>query len=275
MWAFHHFLSGPLSIRSFVYVLLPWMEKERFVPYPDDLKVDELKTLVHHIGTCLKGDAFGGVASVLAWLQEILECHASIVCQLEVGNGLRIRQVVNSTYDPDWIDIYAKNEFYEIDPVLGYACSARGLFTWNQAYESAKNRIIAKSFFQAASNHNLSNGFAYSFVSGSSANATRITLCSFATTSPAMVEKAEYFLGGIAPVLHTVISSCPKDNPLSQREIEVLRWAKEGKTVWEVSRIMGLSEATIKFHLLNIYRKLEVSNRAHAIAKSLELGLPI
>jgi len=251
------------------------MEKERSVSYPDDLKIAELKTLVHHIGACLKGDAFGGVASALAWLQEILGCHASIVCQLEVGSGRRIRQFVNSTYDPDWIDTYAKNEFYKIDPVLGYACTARGLFTWNQAYESAKNRLIAKSFLKAASNHNLSNGFAYSFVNDSSASATRITLCSFATTSTSMVDKAEYFLGAFAPVLHTVISNSPKDNPLSQREIEVLHWAKEGKTVWELSRIMGLSEATIKFHLLNIYRKLEVSNRAHAIAKSLELGLPI
>uniref|UniRef100_UPI002617B1FB helix-turn-helix domain-containing protein n=1 Tax=Pseudomonas sp. TaxID=306 RepID=UPI002617B1FB len=40
--------------------------------------------------------------------------------------------------------------------------------------------------------------------------------------------------------------------PLTKTELEILRWASEGKTIWEISRIRCTSEATVKFHLRNI-----------------------
>ncbi|GAB4407113.1 MAG: hypothetical protein OHK0032_02390 [Thermodesulfovibrionales bacterium] len=59
----------------------------------------------------------------------------------------------------------------------------------------------------------------------------------------------------------------------SLREIEVLKWAKEGKTNWEISVILGISERTVKFHIASILRKLDAVSRGHAIAKALELGV--
>lgn len=61
--------------------------------------------------------------------------------------------------------------------------------------------------------------------------------------------------------------------PLSEKELEILRWAKAGKTVWEISVIKAISEATVKFHLSNIYSKLQVSNRAQAVGEAVNRGL--
>jgi len=61
--------------------------------------------------------------------------------------------------------------------------------------------------------------------------------------------------------------------PLSEKELEVLKWARAGKTVWEISRIREISQATVKFHLRNIYLKLGVANRAHAVGEALRRGL--
>lgn len=61
--------------------------------------------------------------------------------------------------------------------------------------------------------------------------------------------------------------------PLTATEREILRWASEGKTVWEISQIRATSEATVKFHLRNIYGKLEVSNRVQAMNEAARLGL--
>lgn len=61
--------------------------------------------------------------------------------------------------------------------------------------------------------------------------------------------------------------------PLSSREKEVLYWLKEGKSSWEVSVILGTSERTINFHVHNIMQKLEVTNRAQAVAVGARLGL--
>lgn len=61
--------------------------------------------------------------------------------------------------------------------------------------------------------------------------------------------------------------------PLSEKELEVLRWARQGKTVWEISVIRAVSPSTVKFHLSRIYVKLQVSNRAQAVGVALKRGL--
>ncbi|MBE8594481.1 helix-turn-helix transcriptional regulator [Pseudomonas sp. MAFF 301449] len=61
--------------------------------------------------------------------------------------------------------------------------------------------------------------------------------------------------------------------PLTPAELEILRWASEGKTVWEISQIRATSEATVKFHLRNIYGKLEVTNRVQAMNEAARQGL--
>jgi LuxR family maltose regulon positive regulatory protein len=61
--------------------------------------------------------------------------------------------------------------------------------------------------------------------------------------------------------------------PLSEREIEVLHLIAEGLTNSEIASRLVLSPHTVKVHIRNIYGKINVHNRAQAIAKARELGL--
>lgn len=61
--------------------------------------------------------------------------------------------------------------------------------------------------------------------------------------------------------------------PLTCREREVLHWTAQGKGCWETGHIVGISERTVKFHLQNIYRKLNVVNRAQAVARAAQINL--
>ena len=56
--------------------------------------------------------------------------------------------------------------------------------------------------------------------------------------------------------------------PLSQRELEVLELVAGGNTNREAAARLFISEATVKTHLLNIYAKLGVSDRAAAVAEA-------
>ena len=53
---------------------------------------------------------------------------------------------------------------------------------------------------------------------------------------------------------------------LSERELEVLKWTANGKTSWEVSKILNITERTINFHVQNIVKKLDAVSRTHAVA---------
>jgi ATP/maltotriose-dependent transcriptional regulator MalT len=63
------------------------------------------------------------------------------------------------------------------------------------------------------------------------------------------------------------------EDPLSERELEVLSLLATGKTNSEVAGDLFVSVGTIKSHTGNIYRKLGAKNRAEAITRSRELGL--
>jgi LuxR family quorum-sensing system transcriptional regulator SinR len=60
---------------------------------------------------------------------------------------------------------------------------------------------------------------------------------------------------------------------LSVREREVLCWAQQGKTYWEIGCILGISQRTVKFHVARIKAKLDVVSMAHAIAQAMRMGL--
>jgi DNA-binding CsgD family transcriptional regulator len=60
---------------------------------------------------------------------------------------------------------------------------------------------------------------------------------------------------------------------LSKRENEVLHWVSAGKTYWEISVILGIKEGTVKFHMGNVVRKLDVFSAKQAIRASVELEL--
>jgi DNA-binding CsgD family transcriptional regulator len=51
---------------------------------------------------------------------------------------------------------------------------------------------------------------------------------------------------------------------LTRREVEILRLVSEGHSNAQVARTLWVTEQTVKFHLSNIYRKLDVGNRTEA-----------
>lgn len=58
---------------------------------------------------------------------------------------------------------------------------------------------------------------------------------------------------------------------LTQRESEILFWVAQGKTNAEIATVLTLSEKTIKKHLENIFKKLNVQTRAAAVMSALNL----
>lgn len=62
-------------------------------------------------------------------------------------------------------------------------------------------------------------------------------------------------------------------SPLTPRELEVLELAAYGRNGPMLADELSLSTATVRTHFANIYRKLDVGDRAAAVAKAMRLGL--
>lgn len=90
-----------------------------------------------------------------------------------------------------------------------------------------------------------------------------------------------WFLELLLPHLHLALlrlapaqaGSAGPARPLSAREAEIMAWLREGKSNDEMAQLLGISALTVKNHLQRIYRLLGVGNRAHALARCIELRL--
>jgi ATP/maltotriose-dependent transcriptional regulator MalT len=69
------------------------------------------------------------------------------------------------------------------------------------------------------------------------------------------------------------VSASGAQEALTDRELEVLRLVAAGTTNKEAARRLFISEATVKTHLLHLYAKLRVRDRASAVAAAYKAGL--
>ena len=106
---------------------------------------------------------------------------------------------------------------------------------------------------------------------GKSTNTVLTLECSRNEASEVFSEIVKYLL----PSLHEAIRRSPLelDEKISPREYDVLQWLKEGKSTWEIGKILSISERTVKFHIKNLCHKLNASNRTHALAKAIQFRL--
>ena len=65
----------------------------------------------------------------------------------------------------------------------------------------------------------------------------------------------------------------PLAEPLTEREAQILRMVVEGMSNKAIASRLGLGEGTVKSHLRNIYRKLQVRTRAEAAAHAVQLDI--
>jgi DNA-binding CsgD family transcriptional regulator len=60
---------------------------------------------------------------------------------------------------------------------------------------------------------------------------------------------------------------------LSDRERDCLRWTAEGKSSWDIGRILNISDNTVNFHIKKAMRKLGTTSRTVAVIKAIRFNL--
>ncbi len=187
--------------------------------------------------------------------------------------------VVNASYPDEWLYMYWKNGFADVDPVFKSALKSPGTQHWREIYRHMSSEK-EHEFITTARQFGLCDGI----TTGSVDQACGVaTFCSFASEHALdakrmvpLVEYAGYYLH--MALLRTAPKSAPQTDrcvkELSSREVTILNWMKNGKTNWEIGKILGVSERTIRFHIESIFSKLEVTSRSQAVATAIEHGLP-
>ncbi|WP_445361471.1 autoinducer binding domain-containing protein [Microbulbifer sp. EKSA005] len=186
---------------------------------------------------------------------------------------------VLTNYPKQWMDIYFEQEKHRHDPVVIYMMNKHAPTQWSQLFQLGQfSDAKSQAFMREAKSFGLKNGLSIPI---------RSTTGEFAVFSLAIDDDSEQGnikLNNKLPFAHTfgvnlferfITLQSPETHEfkLTSREKQCLFWACEGKTAWEISQIINVTERTVLFHLNNVTKKLGAANRQHAVSLAMRHGI--
>ncbi len=184
------------------------------------------------------------------------------------------RRVMARSWHPQWAAIYESENMTEADPVRRQLWLSLNPFLWSEVRYNPQHDTRAKLIMHRASDFRMNEGLCVPIQHG------RNPIAGINVSG----EKPD--LGpGVRAALHimalfsynrfrTIIdsSSFQIQKLLTDREREVLQWVSAGKSDWDISAILHISERTARAHVTNAARKLNAANRPAAVAEALRVG---
>jgi len=177
-----------------------------------------------------------------------------------------------SDFPDDFQQQWLNKGYIMHDPVLRYALSCRSAFTWREAYDYATR--YGRQIIDEARDFGLRDGVAIPVMVGRYPTGLVSLVHPDPKFSDELMARIELVCIHSYTQMLRVINAEEEDRTiaLSVREIDVLHYVAAGKTNWEVGKILGIGEDTIKMHMKNITKKLDAANRAHSVSIGIRMG---
>ena len=200
-----------------------------------------------------------------------LSCFAYLCLSAREGGAPQLI----STYPSTWTAQYLQNRYERFDPVITQALEDTEPFQWG--LNSGTNILSRpqRDLFEDAARFGIACGFTVPIHDGRGPIAA-VTFAADEHRGAAFsrrVEAHRQVLQLMAMYFHAHVRR--KLSPdrvingvsLSPREFECLEWAAQGKSAWEIGRILGITRRTAAFHLENAKAKLGVHSICQAVAR--------
>ncbi|ADZ68947.1 LuxR family transcriptional regulator [Polymorphum gilvum SL003B-26A1] len=191
------------------------------------------------------------------------------------------KPVILTTFSDAWRDHYIDSSYHLIDPVILKGPERLLPFTWSSMSFGIEPTDEQKSFFAEAEEFGLGEGLGIP-VHGAYGSLAMISMVAEEETRrlARMLHHHGEDVHLISLIFHNLarelmaLGRCGRSPiSLSPRERECLIWLANGKTRWEISLILGISEETVKYHFKNIRAKFGTYSRHEIIIQAVRLGL--
>lgn len=187
---------------------------------------------------------------------------------------IEVKSIINVNYPNEWLETYSQKRLYEKDPIILHQSKHSGVQLWTDTYKMYDDGAYSE-FITEAANHDIRYGVSGGVFTPHDETASIIT---FSNKKNYFKPHHKAILTVVTPHIHQAmvrlcaIKKKERLTALTAREREILKWMIEGKTNWEISVILNISERTASFHVQNIEEKLNAVNKMHAVAIACEQG---
>jgi len=188
--------------------------------------------------------------------------------------GLPRQHGLATSYPEDWMKYYREKDYARIDPVTQTVLASRKPFFWSDVVNMPGLAAPSLRLMNEAKDSGVTDGIGISLC-GKHGELVGIGLArhddcnenNYNTLAEA------YLLSVYFHETYRDLLTAPLHIELTERQVEILSWAAEGKTDEDIASIVGISTNTVRFHWKRVFTKLEANGRIYAISKALRLGL--
>lgn len=215
---------------------------------------------IDHLSKAGDADAFSESLAFTATALD-LSCFAYLALPDRQGKN----PLIISTYPGNWVAHYTRNHYERLDPVITHALENPEPFRWGSDVSSGTISPAQREFLDEASEFGIRLGFTVPIHDGRgpvaaltfAADQKRPQFDTFIDAHGRMLQlMAMYFHAHVRRKLST--DRRIGNALLSPRELECLKWAAQGKSAWEIGRILGISRHTVVSYLDCAKEKLGV-----------------
>lgn len=186
---------------------------------------------------------------------------------------------LRSNYAPRWRNAYDTGKFLQFDPTVAHCVLSALPLIWSPEIFADPQQ---KEMYEEASGYGLRSGITFP-IHGPAGELGIVCFVTDVAPGQRFLQEARHYLPDLALLRDYALESSmrfvkpvkakdPKIH-LTPRELECLKWAMNGKSSWEMAKILRCSEAAVNFHMANIRRKFAVNTRQQAVVKAISLGL--
>lgn len=177
------------------------------------------------------------------------------------------QMVLAKRWPAEWFKVYTEKNYDRVDPTVRMCRQSVNPFEWSEAPYDAEREPGAAEVMQRATDFGMARGFVVpihgltGYEAGVSLGGVHLDLN--ARSKPALHLMAMYGFDRIRRLLDQRLAP---PAVLTPREREVIAWASQGKSAWEIGEILNITQRTAEEHLSTAARKLGAVNRTHAVA---------
>lgn len=191
-----------------------------------------------------------------------------------------ITDVVWAKLPDGYADEYLSRNWRQIDPVMRHAMTTGHAFAWEQTLRPEMLSHPQRDFMGASAELGVRAGVTAAIHGpGSRMDLLSLSMRDGAEAPPVDLPEIHALLfhawlrrSVLRPTSQKAVKVSPPAPNVSPRERECLLWLKEGKTNWEISEILGVSEKTAEFHVRNLMRKFGADSRLGVVVAALHRG---
>ncbi len=181
--------------------------------------------------------------------------------------------VLLNGWPPEWFERYATRNYFAIDSVSQWALRTTEPFAWGEVPVELSSAQASQRVAEEARDFHLRDGFVVPLYSAHHWQSA-ISFASSHKCDLSVRERGALIMMGVVAGMSVrrIVGERPRPAKLSNREREVLGWASRGKSAWETSSILAISENTVIEHLREVRRKLDVATTIQAVAEGIRRG---